>query len=262
MENIFSPSRFGNLVNKHFREHLRTYLMGMLVLGVLILAFFILTIMMSNRAELTTETQLIVCCISILLGMFIFTGSIFSDYNHPRSAFTATMLPASVFEKYLLYWLISLVGFTVLALGVFHLSQTIIIEYLNTRDVEVTRFWLWNATYKETSPPSKFLIGMYFLFHSIAFLGSIAFRKRTVIITAMVSFAIIATYIYLNYRVSLIALNGNSIPFPFVRAGIQTEQGWATIEYTNNELWATISLSALIILFWISAFFKLKERQV
>lgn len=260
MENIFSPTRFGNLVNKHFREHLRTYLMSMLVLGALILGFFTFTIVMSHRAELTISTQLIVCCVSILLGMFIFTGSIFSDYNHPRSAFTATMLPASVFEKYLLYWLISLIGFTVLALGVYHLSQAIIIEYLKTKDAEVIRFWLWNVS--DATPPTKWLLIAYLLFHSIAFLGSIAFKKRTVIITAMVAFVIIGAYIYLNYRLSLVALNGNSIPFPFVRAGIQTEQGWATIEYTNNELWATISLSTLIILFWISAFFKLKERQV
>jgi len=260
MENIFNPARFKNLLSKHFREHLRTYLMSLFVFGAIILVTFMFLVFLSKGRPLGTEPQITVFIFSLWLGIFIFTGNIFSDYNHPRSAFTATMLPASIFEKYLLYWLVSLIGFTILALGVFHLSQNIIIEYLRTQGMESTAFFIWEPG--KEGFPVKLLIGIYILTHSIAFLGAISFRKKTVIVTALVSFSIIAAYVYLNYRTSLIALYGNSVPFPFVPAGIQTVDGWAQIEYSNSELWATISLSAIIILFWICAFFKLKERQV
>lgn len=250
MENILNPTRFGRLLTKHFQEHLRTYLMSLIVFGGVILALFI------SSSILSIETQSIVCVASLFIGMFIFSANIFSDYNHPRSAFTASMLPASLFEKYLLYWLVCLVGFTVLALGVYHLSQSIIIEYLKTQGVETPRFFIWKMN------TFRVLLGVYLLLHSMAFLGSISFRKKTVIVTALVSFAIIAAYAYLNHRVSLITLNGNSVPFPFYPAPILTENGWAEIVQPNKELWATISLSTLTILFWICAFFKLKERQV
>jgi len=264
MENIFSPKRFGNLFNKHFREHLRIYLMSLIVFGAVVLAFFIFIVSTSKGRPLATEAQTMVFVFSFWLGIFIFSASIFSDYNHPRSTFTATMLPASIFEKYLLYWTVSLVGFTVLALGVYHLSQAIVIEYLKTQGIESIAFSIWKPA--KEGFPVKLLTGFYFLTHSIAFLGAISFRKRTVIVTALVAFAIIAAYMYLNYRASLIALNGNSIPFPFFSANvlvlIKDGLEWAEIKQPNNELWATISLSTLIILFWICAFFKLKERQV
>src|SRR5690606_20815835 len=260
MENIFSPARFGSLLNKHIRAHLRTYLMSLIVFGAAILAIFIFLVSNSNILSLSLGSQFAVCSISLLLGMFIFTGNIFSDYNHSRSAFTATMLPASIFEKYLLYWLVSLIGFTIFALGVYHLSQGIILEYIKTQGAETTRFFVWNEV--KNSLPFKWILIIYLSVHSIAFLGAISFRKKTVIITALVSFAIIAAYVYLNYRLSLAVLNGNSVPFPFVPAGIQTVDGWAQIERSNSELWATITLSVIIILFWICVFFKLKERQV
>lgn len=257
MENIFSPKRFGNLLIKHLREHLRTYLISLILFGAIILVVFMFIL---SRTSVSIEDQFIVCGVSLLLGIFIFTGSIFSDYNHSRSAFVTTMLPASIFEKCLLYWLVSLIGFTVLALGAYHLSQSIIIGYLKAQGIESTQFFLWKAT--NASPPSKWIFLIYLLLHSVAFLGAISFRKRTVIVTALVTFVIIAAYVYLNYRITLVALNGNSNPVPFAPARILTADGWANINQPNNELWGTISLSVLIILFWICAFFKLKERQV
>src|SRR5690606_14531963 len=151
-----------------------------------------------NRTTITIEDQFVVCGVTLFLGIFIFAGNIFSDYNHSRSAFVTTMLPGSIFEKYLLYWLVSLIGFTLFALGTYHLSQTIIIEYVKTQGVEPIRFFVWNVT--NTSPPSKWIFLVYALIHSVAFLGAISFRKKTVIVTALISFAIISAYIYLNHR--------------------------------------------------------------
>jgi len=260
MENIFNPARFGSLLNKHFREHLRMYLMSLLVFGAAILAIFIFLISNSNTLSLSIGAQFAVCSISLLLGMFIFTGNIFSDYNHSRSAFTATMLPASIFEKYLLYWLVSLIGFTIFALGAYHLSQGIVLEYIKNHGAETSRFLVWNEA--KGVLPFKWMLIIYLSVHSIAFLGAISFRKKTVIVTALVSFTLISAYVYLNYRLSLVVLSGNSVPFPFVPVSISTADGWVQVDHSNSELWATITLSTIIILFWICAFFKLKERQV
>ena len=265
MENIFSPTRFGNLVNKHFREHLRTYLMSLIVFGAVVLLSFIFTAFSSPGRAISIHMQSVVFVYSFMLGSFIFTGSIFSDYNHSRSAFTSTMLPASILEKYLLYWLVSLVGFTVLALGVYHLSQSIIVEYLKTRGTEPTIFYFWSAALEKF--PTKLLIGMYLLSHAVAFLGAVSFRKNTVIITAFLALITSAIFTYLNFRITLMAFIGDhelsqiTISFPFVSANVSTEDGWVSI-HQHSEIWTAIFLGTLILSFWICAYFKLKERQV
>jgi len=259
MENIFSPARFGNLINKHFREHLRTYLMISIVFGGGVLLLFMFLISASNR-PLTLEDQFAIWGVSLMVGIFVFTANVFAPYNHSRSAFPATTLPASIFEKYLLHWLVSFAGFTFFALAAYHLSQSIIIGYLRANGLETEQFFAWNGT--EASPPSNRILLVYILLHSVAFLGAVSFRKNTVLLTALVAFSTVALYVYINHLLTQAVLNGDGSLLPFSHVNVLTVDGWASINRPNNELWATISLSTLILLLWICAYFKLKERQV
>lgn len=259
MENVFNLKRFGNLLSKHLREQLRVYLMGLVVFAAIVL---VALAYMSNKGGFAEPSisQPLTFMFSLLIGMYIFTASIFSDYNHPRSAFTSIMLPASVFEKFFLYWFFSLIGFTILAIGAYYLSQSIIIAYLKSQGLETIRYIFWHKN--SAIPPIDWLVLTYTLLHSMAFLGAITFRKKTAIVTAMTIVVIIATYMYLNVKTTSIAINGSGSALPFLPSIALTEEGMTSTQLSNGEFWGPTILLSLTILFWITAYFKLKEREI
>lgn len=250
MENTFQLSRLGKLFNKYMRENLKFYAGCALVFMALQTTVYFFNLNVSRDFTIGYEDQSVFFLIGMYLGLFILTVISFTDYNHPRSIFPAIMLPASTFEKFILRWGITLIGYTVVAWALYHLTQSLFSAYLERT------FFVWH--FQGSVIRWGFLI--YALVHSVAFLGAIGFRKRTVVSTALITFISVLTLMYLNHRLTL--TEGSSIPFPFLPLTINTAEGPARVAIENNETWAFASIAILTVTLWVTAYFKLKEREV
>ncbi len=250
MENTFQLSRLAKLFHKFIRENLKFYAGCALVFIALQTTVYFLNATTSRTSAISHEDQAVFFVTGMYLGLFIITVISFSDYNHPRSIFTSIMLPASTFEKFLLRWSLTLVGFTLVAWPLYHLVQFFFANSL------AERFFLWNMGERAL----RWLVLAYLLVHSAAFLGAVSFRKRTVVSTALTIFVILMLFIYLNHELTL--LNGSSMPFPFLPLTINTPEGPAKAVVDNNEAWAIASVAVLTLSLWAAAYFKLKEREV
>lgn len=250
MENTFQVSRLGKLFNKYMRENLKFYAGCALVFMALQTSVYFFNLNASHDFLIKYEDQAVFFAIGMYLGLFIITVISFTDYNHPRSIFPAIMLPASIFEKYILRWFITLIGFTVVAWVLYHLTQSFFSAYLPRT------FFLWHLD----GNIIRWGLLIYALVHSVAFLGAISFKKRTVVSTALVTFITFLLFIYLNHRLTL--MDGSSIPFPFLPLNINTAEGPAKVAVENNETWAFASIAVVTVILWVTAYFKLKEREV
>lgn len=250
MENTFQLSRMAKLGNKFLREHVKFYAGCALVFLALQTTVYFLNATTSRTSTISHEDQAVFFAIGMYLGLFIITVISFSDYNHPRSVFTSIMLPASTFEKYMLRWCLTLIGFTLVAWPLYHLVQYFFAGYI------AERFFLWNMGERAL----RWIVLLYLLVHSAAFLGAVSFKKRTVVSTALTIFVILVLFVYLNHRLTL--MNGSSLPFPFLPLSISTPEGPAKAVIQNNESWAIACVGLLTLLLWSAAYFKLKEREV
>src|SRR5690554_5885423 len=130
MENTLQVSRLGELFNKYIRENLKFYAGCALVFIALQTSVYFFNLNLSRDFTIVYEDQIAFFAIGMYLGLFIITVISFTDYNHPRSIFPAIMLPASVFEKYILRWFITLIGYSVVAWALYHLTQSFFSSYL------------------------------------------------------------------------------------------------------------------------------------
>lgn len=250
MENTLQVSRLGKLFNKHMRENLKFYAGCALVFLALQTCVYFFNLNVSRDFMINYEDQMAFFAIGMYLGLFIITVISFTDYNHPRSIFPAIMLPASTFEKYILRWFITLVGYTLVAWALYHLTQSFFSAYLPRT------FFFWHLEWQII----RWGLLIYALVHSVAFLGAISFRKRTLVSTALVTFITFLLFMYLNHRLTL--TEGTSIPFPFLPLMINTVEGPAKVAAEDNETWAYLTIAVLTVILWVTAYFKLKEREV
>src|SRR5690606_24443205 len=120
----------------HFRTNMKAYLISCLVLAGVTVVLFLLMIS-TRQKSIDAGNQFLVYFIAIYGGLFIFTGNAFQTYQHPRVGMSQLMLPASVFEKFLLGWLVSFVGYTICANAVFFLVRYVALQYYSAQGYEV-----------------------------------------------------------------------------------------------------------------------------
>jgi hypothetical protein len=256
MNNTFNLSRFGKLFIKHTVEHYKSYLMSLTVLiGVMILGGSFLVYMMDAPIDRGFQSAIFVMI--LLLAGTIFTSTIFADFGDKKKAVASLTLPASHFEKYLVAWLYSYLLFVIVYTAGFYLVTlfAVNIKHFPGHPGELINIF------------QKPLIEMFLLYaflHSVAFLGAIFFETLHFIKTAFLFFIFLAILIVFN-RILLGTLLGRkvevTIPFGNLRF---IDNGYTTdINITQQQYsYLLIFITALAVIFWVAAYYRLKEKQV
>lgn len=259
MNNTFSIVRLGHLLRKHFNENIRGYLISFIVFVVILACVFLFATFTGISKTLPVDDQMGIYFASLCIGGFIFTGNAFRDYQRPRSDLFMLMLPASLLEKYVMHWVVTVVGFAICHFAIFHVTQWVVFKFITVyAGVENTYFNIFNV---RDYAPVIWLYLVFLLFHSIAFLGSISLRKMSTIFTAFIFFAVVALLIFINYSLTM-NLFGRATPFPLFPLGtIVEEKGWVDVSFVHAELIGKVGLGMLTVLLWTTAFFKLKEKE-
>jgi hypothetical protein len=256
MNKTFSINRFCRLFKKHTKEHFRNYLMSLSVLiGVMILGGSFLVYMADVQLDKNLQTFFFFTI--MLLAGSIFTCAVFADLGERKKAIAWLVLPASHFEKYLVAWIYSFLLFIIVYTMIFYMA---LFTALNIQHVHNHPKVILNVFEKQI----LLMYLVYAFLHSIAFFGAVYFEKLHFIKTGFAFFIIIAVLILLNKGLLSIFL-GRSVdaspPFSNMRFEDNGQMVDIKIE-RQNAPYILYLFIILTFLFWVAAYFRLKEKQV
>jgi hypothetical protein len=256
MNNIFSLSRFSKLFIKHTVERYKSYLMSLTVLiGVMILGGSFLVYMI--EVPIDRGFQSAVFGMILLLAGTIFTSTIFADFGDKKKAVASLTLPASHFEKYLVAWLYSYLLFIIVYSIGFYLVALFAVNIKHFPGHPTEMINVFERPFIE-----MFLL--YAFLHSVAFLGAIFFEKLHFIKTAFLFFISLAILILFN-RVMLGILLGRKIEvtIPFGNLRFIDNNHVTDINITQQQYsYLLVFITVLAVIFWVAAYYRLKEKQV
>jgi hypothetical protein len=258
MNNIFNVNRFCRLFIKHTVEHFKSYLMSLTVLiGVMLLGGSFITYMIFDSFMPIAMQSVLFVSILLLAGT-IFTSTIFADMGDNKKAIASLTLPASHFEKYLVAWLYSVIIFIVVFTGSFYL---ILLLLANLKHFPGQAPQLFNVFHNQMGAPVFLLFA---LLQSIAFYGAIRFKKLHFIKTAFAFFIGIAILVLINQAMLSISLRKSvlpTMPFGMLRFTENSQEKAISLGRNQGD-YATWLIIILVIIFWVAAYFRLKEKQV
>jgi hypothetical protein len=260
MNNIFNLGRFSKLFIKHTVEHYKSYLMSLTVLvGVMLLGgSFITYLIPGGFMDIGMQSALFMSI--FLLAGTIFTSTIFADLGDNKKAMGFLTLPASHFEKFLVAWLYSVVIFVVVFTGSFYLILMFLV-YLKPIPEQTPQ--LFNV-FDNVNKAGFTMFLVFALLQSIAFYGAIFFKKLHFIKTAFAFFIGLAILILCN-KIILGLLLGRSVlptmPFGMLRF-MENSREKAINLGRNQGDYAMCLIAVLVIVFWLAAYYRLKEKQV
>lgn len=259
MNQFFNLKRFAMLFEKHTVENYKTYLMSAGVLaGILLLSLGLSAY--GNGGYLSQGTQQGNFMAMLLIAGCIFTSLIFADLGNKKEAIPALTLPASHFEKYLVSWLYSFVIFQLLFVGIFYLIDAFVISIGQSipgrENVLLDLFSEERKTY--------IALIIYPVLHSIIFFGAIYFEKLHFIKTAFAFFIGVFLLGLINRPILASMFDqkvqGTSIFSPvYISNGKESFQIHTPDVKTQTE---GIILGLVVLILWISAYYKLKEKEV
>jgi hypothetical protein len=256
MNNTFNLKRFLLYFKKHTIENGKSYFLSIVVLlGMLLLLLGFAAF--NYRGKLSPIWQMIVFIYGGLIGSCIFTSVIFAELGSKKQAIAMLTLPVSNFEKYLVAWIYSYIIFQVVYIPSFYLVDHAVIA-LSTPPLgepnKAANLWgSWPISFE-----------MYALLHSFTFLGAIYFEKLHFIKT---SFVFIISFIAFTLigKPLLLLIGGGHVSelLPFFDTYFIAD----TVKYNVHPDMPIKGLGIYIVattvlLFWLSTFFKLKEKQV
>lgn len=257
MNNLFNLRRFSRLFIKHTIEHYKSYLMALLVLtGVMLLGGTFLIFMIPGLMDIGFQSAAFMFI--LLLAGTIFTSTVFGDLGDRKKAIASLTLPASHLEKYIVVWIYSFVVFLLLFTGSFYL---IMLFLINIERVPGQIPEVFNIFQNHFGGQILLLFG---LLHAIAFYGAIFFEKLHFIKTAFAFFITIASLVFLNKIFQSALINKDVMPnTPF--AGIRFMQNSRYVAVNLDSIQADRVLYLVVVItfiFWIAAYYRLKEKQV
>lgn len=189
----------------------------------------------------------------IFFGL-LYIGMAFPDFRSKRKTITFLTLPANTSEKFVSMFLLTTIGFLLVYTAgfyIFNIAAIIIAKVLGDVDLNFLNFTI--VDFKEA-------FKIFFLLHAFFFLGATVFKKVPVLISGIIlSLLFMATTI-------IFPLFINS----FIDGDVQTnfDELFFTLRhyepfkiYEMTWLNSFISYAAAPIL-WLTAFFKLKEKEI
>ena len=258
MNNIFSLPRFLMLFKKHLFEKGKEYLLSILTLTIILIGLLAF-VAYQNASGLKEELQEVTFVISIILSGMIFTSMIFPDLSDKRKSTIYLTLPASHLEKYLVTWIFSYLIFQLVFTAVFYLATAIVLNIgINEIGNENTVFNIFDSQNKVYQ-----VFYVYLLAHSLMFYGAVYFRKKHLISTIFSLFLIGVLLSFFNKLLLSLMIKSEVLTTPpFSSLNFIENQSRYNLEAEKSSVFVITLLALITGILWISAFYRLKEKEV
>jgi len=257
MNKTFNAKRFGRLFIKHTTEHYKSYGMSLFVLiGVMLLGGSFLVYMVGARLDIGDQTAMFTMI--LFLAGTIFTSTIFADLGDKKKAIPWLLLPASHFEKFLVAWIYSFVVFIIIYTLSFYMIDSLVLsikplEGQPSEMINIYRSHAWQV----------YLV--YAFLHGAAIYGAIYFEKLHFIKSAFVFFISFGILVLLN-KILLGAMVKRGVevapPFGNLRFFENGQVNDIRLSYKQQGINMNYLVMVLAVIFWVAAYFRLKEKQV
>ena len=266
MTTTFSFARLLQLVRKQWIENARLYLFSILaLLGMLglIMIFWII----SGGQHYSEDLLYIIFIFGLFIAGAVFASMSFSMLGNKEKGTYWLAFPASHLEKLLCTIFYNVVVFTVIYCACFFLIKSAAVGYVNALVAEKPGVYSFRRSVWDK--PSFLGILPYFIYGFFAvqafyLLGSVYFSRYSFVITTIVGSALIFAFAYYSVELIQSSLNGYSWNGDHLRkydGGYDTYQRyelspWITgvLGFTVKFIWAPV--------FWVVAWFRLKEKQI
>lgn len=267
MTTTFSFSRLLQLVRKQWIENSRLYLFSVLaLLGMLglIMLFWII----SDGKSYSEDGLYIIFLFGLYIAGAVFASMSFSMLGNKEKGTYWLAFPASHLEKLLCMIFYNVVVFTIVFCACFFLLKSAAVAYVNSLVAEYPgkytfrrSVWDDNRSFLDILP--YFIYG-FFAVQAFYLMGSVYFSRYSFIITTIIGSALIFAFAYYTMELVQNSFEGYSWNGDHLRKydeGFNTYQryglpSWITgvLEFTVKFIWAPV--------FWIVAWFRLKEKQI
>lgn len=266
MSHVLDLNRFLRLAYSHLKKNLKASIISCFVFAGVTVVLFVLVISSKRVESVDAGNQFLVYLTVIYGGLFIFTARAFQAYQRPKEGMFQLMLPASCFEKFLLGWLVSLIGYTVCANGLFFAVRYVVLQHYAARGYEVSGFLDYDRlSFQRDGVSMAWILAMvYVFFHAFALYGSLVFKKMAVLKTALTLLLVTVAYWAVNgilYK-ALFQLDIQQAPLlPLMPLFL--EEGGATyrVAFSGWPYWL-LTLSIMVVgLLWLASYHKLREKE-
>ncbi len=266
MNNTFNLSRFIMLFKKHGAEHAKIYLLSIVVLAGMI--FLVLaSASFSSHRTLPQAAQQAVFTLMLWLSGSVFTSLSFADLGDKKKASGILTLPASHLEKYLVVWVYSFILFQLIFIAVFYFADWIVIS-ISIPPAGFERNHLFSLLYgrnifgRDGLSFDTFII--YAFFHAFTFWGSIFFEKLHFVKTAVVFIVLAVMLVFINSTLLSALISAETLKnVPFQGLSYLEDGRFFRIQPNGFISWlGKVIMCGGVASLWLSAYYRLKEKQV
>lgn len=267
MTTTFNFSRLLQLVRKQWIENSRLYFFSVLaLLGMLglIMIFWII----SSGTHYSEDSLYIIFLFGLFIAGSIFASMSFSMLGNKEKGTYWLAFPASHLEKLLCMIFYNVIVFTVVYCICFFLVKSAAVAYVNSLVAEKPGVYsfrrsTWGSDRSFLSIVPYFIYG-FFAVQAFYLMGSVYFSRYSFIITTIIGSALIFVFAYYTMELVQNSLEGYSWNGDHLRKydeSFNTYQryglpSWMSgvLEFIVKFIWAPV--------FWIVAWFRLKEKQI
>ncbi|MGZ8557820.1 MAG: hypothetical protein ACXWWC_05790 [Chitinophagaceae bacterium] len=267
MTTTFSFSRLLQLIRKQWFENSRLYLFSTLaLLGMLGLIIIFWTI--SDGTNYSEDSLYIIFLLGLFIAGAVFASMSFSMLGNKEKGTYWLAFPASHLEKLICMIFYNVVVFTVVYCACFFLVKSIAVTYINSlvaADPAAYSFrrsvWDSNRSFLGILP--HFIYG-FFAVQAFYLLGSVYFPRYSFVLTTMVGSALIFVFVYYSVELLQGVFHGFSWNGDHLRkyeGDFNTYQRYELSPVLTNLLSFGVKY-ILAPVFWVAAWFRLKEKQI
>ena len=283
MNQVFNLNRFLLLFIKHWSENRKKYLLGLLALMGIILAWFGFQFLIEPMAPMGTGVQLGTYFVGLFIAGCLYGSTLFADLSSKSRGTNYLSVPASHLEKTICTLLYGVVIFFLFYTLVFYIADIIMVQVGN---VVAHHFWTKNhvpgAVFEPQSVINVFWTGKdlqseghnvffyillgYFALQSAYLLGSVYFSRYSFIKTTVgLLFVCLLIIVFVGKIVGSFMPDGNfydSLATYRLNNGNDASEKIVRLpEWVN-----TVSLFLLKYtfppVFWIATYFRVKEKEL
>lgn len=265
MNDILNLNRFGLLLKKTLLER-PAQIMGLMG-AILCFTFILYAVIVYLIAY--SPAQNLAFIWGLTGGGTVLASFIFGYFNTNASGSAYLTLPASVFEKWLCGVLIAGVLFLAVFLGFFRLMDYgFVTAYHNSLDKSSPLYQkLYDQAYIYPFTNSNVVaktLGMWASFAGAMLLGSLYFNRVAIVKVALIVCGVLGVIYGLNLVVANLLFPNVDIAFPYaaVIIKVKSETGVLALPQTARGVSDAFINYILPITLWLTAFIRLKEKEV
>ena len=264
-KNHFNIKRFYKALKFDLKLNTKKYISFVVSLLVGLLLFDLFFIMQNNY-KFTENNYQTLFYLAFIISIIIVVGTSFPLLKDKKSTINYLMLPASVFEKFLIQFVIRVLGFMILFVPVFWLNFKLADGIYNLfewkRHVKIDSFGLFT--------PFRFKddIGDYFILFIICSLLSlasflfagVAYFKKKVLPKTVISFALFVLFLFVLFIIGTLIFYPEKFHLTNVPVFVNV---YKIAEHLYNAQLFVYVIGSVSSLFLLPlAYFKLKEKEI